>query len=369
MTDNTNTGIDTQPMFDIIEKIPTQHVVGLLSNYPESYETRLLLTPEGVGMLTSAGFRVMVEAGAGVDVNYSDDAYAEYGAEIVDRDKALKAQLVLSYSPLYAADVRKMDDGATLLCMMGHQLLEKDTILALLDKKIICGCLDNMYSHAETAIFADILDELDGRAAVMYAEEALSFLGGGKGVLLGSVAGLNPCEVMILGSGKVVESAACAAASTGAKVTIMDNDISSLASMKKHCGIFASMIDFISIHPRVLFNRIKTADVIFRGTCTRPFELPKNLMAAMKESVYMLDFNESHPSVSVPRTVTMAITNVMVNFLDEFANKGGFNGVVSTTPGVQNGIVTYRGHLVDKLVASYLSMPSVDISVMLTATN
>ena len=43
--------------------------------------------------------------------------------------------------------------------------------------------------------------------------------------------------------------------------------------------------------------------------------------------------------------------------------------MVATTAGVQNGMVTYRGKLVDKLIGSYTAMPSVDIRVMLSTTN
>ena len=89
----------------------------------------------------------------------------------------------------------------------------------------------------------------------------------------------------------------------------------------------------------------------------------------MKESVYLLDFEESHPSVSVPRTVAMALSNGLVNFFDEMIIKNGFEGMLVSTPGVQAGIVTYNGRLVDKLIGSYLGFPCVDISVMLTAAN
>ena len=43
--------------------------------------------------------------------------------------------------------------------------------------------------------------------------------------------------------------------------------------------------------------------------------------------------------------------------------------MIANTPGVHDGLITYRGKLVDKLVASYLSLPSVDIKVMISATN
>ena len=90
---------------------------------------------------------------------------------------------------------------------------------------------------------------------------------------------------------------------------------------------------------------------------------------AIKDTVYVLNFNETKPSLSVPRTVAMAISNVLVNFFSDMLIKGGVNAMVSATPGVQSGIVCYRGKLVDKLVASYLNLSSVDIKVMLAASN
>ena len=121
----------------------------MVGNYADSDETRLLLTPEACGMLTSSGIQVSMEAGAGVDISFSD--------------------VVLSFMPLRAKDVRKMNKGAALLCMMGHDLFEPATIKALLSQHIDTGCLDNMYSHHDIPIFANILDEIDGRVAVMYA--------------------------------------------------------------------------------------------------------------------------------------------------------------------------------------------------------
>lgn len=336
--------------------------ISLLSNYAETEETRLFLTPEAVGMLTSGGIKVMVEEGAGIDISFSDEAYAEYGAKIVDRDTALKCKTVLSYSPLKAEDVEKMNDGSNLLCMMDSTLFNRDLIHKLLEKRITLACFDNMYSHNDEPVFANIVDEIDGRAAIMYAQEHLSFLGGGKGVLLAGVAGINPCEVLIIGEGNDVCSAAIAAIDAGASVTLLNNDISALQSASQYCG---RQLTTLAIHPKVLYNKVKTADVIILGVTTRPFEFPKKLTIAMKENVYVLDLQESHPSVSVPRTVAMALSNILVNFLGEMAMKNGFESMMATTDGVQSGVVTYHGKLVDKLIGSYLTLPSVDIKVML----
>lgn len=340
--------------------------IGLVANYADTDETRFFLTPEGCGLLTSSSIKIMMEEGAATDISFPDEAYREFGVEIVSREEALKADVVLSYLPLHAKDVRKMNQGATLFTMTGSQMFDEQIIKALLEKGITYGCFDNMLSFNEEPVFANIIDEIDGRGSVMYAQEFLSYVGGGKGVLLAGVAGINPCEVLIIGDGTVAYAAAKAALAAGAYVTLMNNDISSLMLAKQYCG---DMLNTVAIHPRVLFNRVKSADVIFIGECTRPFEFPKNLSVALKDSVYVLNFEETHPSISVPRTVAMALSNVLVNFFNEAALKGSIHNMVATTPGVQCGIVTYRGKLVDKLVGSLLNMPSVDIKVMIAATN
>ncbi len=355
--------LDPQELVETVERVESGLRIGMVGNYSDTDETRMLLTPEACGMLTSAGVKVCMEAGAGVDISFSDETYAEYGVKIVTRDEALRQPLVLSYSPLRAKDIKKMQKGAGLLCMMGSGLFEQSTIKALLSHNITTGCLDNMVSHNDVEVFANIIDEIDGRGAIMYAQESLSYLGGGKGVLLASVAGLNPCEVLLIGVGTEMVAAAKSAVAQGARVTLMDNDISALQQVKQECG---HLVDAIAIHPRVLYNKVKSADVIITGLTTRNFDFPKNLSAAMKENVYVLDLNETHPSISVPRTVAMAMSNALVNFISEMQLKDSFNGMIATTPGVQCGIVTYNGKLVDKLIGSYLSLPSVDIAVMLS---
>lgn len=341
--------------------------VGVVANYADDEETRFLLTPEACGMLTSAGLTLCVEAGAGVDISFSDEAYAEFGAKITSREEALKANVVLSYSPLRADDVEKMERGATLLCMTGDALYTAKTIQALLDRQITCGVLDNMYStFNDEPVFANIIYEIDGRAAILYAQEHLSYLGGGKGVLLAGVAGINPCEVLIIGEGRDCLYAAKAAIAAGAMVTLVNNDISMLQVARQFCG---EQLTTLAIHPRVLYNKCKTADVLILGNTTRPFEFPNKLNRVMKDSAFVMNFKDTHPSTSVPRTVAMGISNVLVNFFDEMVIKNGFENMVLSSQGVQAGVVTFRGKLVDKLIGSLLNLPAVDIAMMLAAKN
>lgn len=363
---NESSKLNTQEMPVMTGRRKRKFKLGLVANYEDSEETRFLLTPEACGLVASMGFEIVMQTKAAINISYTDDDYCENDVKIVDRDEALQADIVLSVKPLRIVDVRKMKKNATLLCLSDSVLFEDGVVKSMIDSEITCICLDNMLSANGVAIFSQIIDEIDGRAAVMYAQEGLSFLGEGKGVLLAGVAGINPCEVLIIGEGWRALSAANAAIAAGAKVTLMDNDVSALYEAQMTCG---DRLTTCAIHPRVLFNAVKSADVIMLDNCTRDFELPDQLAKIMKENVYIIDLTVTSPSLSVPRTVAMAISNVLVNFFDEVLLKGGMDNQIASASGVQNGVVVYRGKLVDKLIGIHLGLPSVDLTMMLTAIN
>lgn len=338
--------------------------LGILNNYRDSDETRLFLTPEACGMLHTMGIDILMESGAGIDITYSDEAYAASGVEITTRVQALHAELVISVRSLRTSDIMHMRRGATLMTLANPDM-ERDAIQALLDRRITLLAIDRISSANHQYTFNRVLEEIDGRAAILYAQEGLSFLGEGKGVLLSGIAGVEPCEVLIIGEGYRVQSAAKAAISAGARVTLMDNDISALFEAERNCG---DALNTSAIHPHVLYNKVKSADVIILDACTREFDFPKQLSAAMKENVYFLDLAETTPSLIVPRTVAMAVSNVMLNFLTETLMMGGIQRQIQTMPGVQNAVVTYQGRLTDKLVALRHGLYAVNIAVLLGAT-
>lgn len=342
------------------------HTLGIVNNYSDTDETRLFLTPEACGMISNFGFQIRLESGAGIDIDYSDDAYAANSVEIVSRTGALQCDIVLSVRPLRVPDVRLMRSGATLISLMDPSLFDREVVTALLDCRITLIALDNMVSANGLRVFARILDEIDGRAAMIYAQEGVTFLGEGKGVLLAGVAGLNPCEVLVIGSGWRPQAAAKAALATGARVTVMDNDVAALFEIQGECG---AHLTTAAIHPHVLFNKVKSADVIILDDCTNDFEMPKKLVMAMKENVYLLDMRKTIPSLCVPRTVAMAVSNAMIHFFEDVMLKGGIGGLVSSTPGVRSAVVTTCGRLVDKYVAMHLGMSAADIDMMLTRSN
>ena len=58
-------------------------------------ELRVALTPDGVKELVNKGLEVRVQAGAGAGAGIGDEAFADAGAKLVNREEAWAAHLVV----------------------------------------------------------------------------------------------------------------------------------------------------------------------------------------------------------------------------------------------------------------------------------
>lgn len=81
-------------------------------------ETRVAATPETVKKLVAQGHAVHVQSGAGLAASAVDDAYRAVGAEIVDAQAALGAELVLKVQAPSQAELASMKSGAVLVGML-----------------------------------------------------------------------------------------------------------------------------------------------------------------------------------------------------------------------------------------------------------
>jgi len=79
-------------------------------------EKRVSQTPESVGKLVAAGFKVKVEKGAGGASNFSDEMYAKAGADLVDSHSAWAADIVTHIRPPTSAEAALV--GNRTICSM-----------------------------------------------------------------------------------------------------------------------------------------------------------------------------------------------------------------------------------------------------------
>ncbi len=184
-------------------------------------ERRVALTPEVVGRLRKEGWGVRLEANAGAQAYFSDEAYRNAGAEVVSREQLFQgAQVVFTVQPLEEADLARLEPGTVVAGLMyPHrnparvQAMASGRISALAMELIPritrAQSMDVLSSQATVAGYV---------AALIAARESSRFF-----PMLTTAAGtIRPAKVMVMGVGVAGLQAIATARRLGANVWAYD---------------------------------------------------------------------------------------------------------------------------------------------------
>ena len=363
-------------------------------------ERRLVLTPEAVELLVGYGFHILVESGAGLGINYSDNHYSEAGAEIVETpSEVYHADLILKVLPPLPEEVAMMRQKTTICSFVPFYLLRQETYQMLINKRITAIAYD--YWQDEDLRYQPIMSamaEIEGYTSISIASDLLTNNHGGKGILLGGVAGVSPTEVVILGAGNAGTNAARAALALGASVKVFDNNVYRLRQIQRTLGpsLFTS-----NLHPNVLRNVFQRADVVIGAlhidNPERRFVIAEGLVEIMKKGALVIDLRMNQggcfettcclspsdpdifeqygvlhfckPFISnyVARTTSMAFSNLLIPVLSELEHFGNMQNLIKVNQGVKKGVYLYCGKPVNDYISDRFNMRSNNIDIYLTA--
>lgn len=358
-------------------------------------ERRFPLTPEAVNMLVARGFTVKMEKGAASTIKYSDNRYTRQGATITSRDETLGCDVVLHIPQMPLHDVKKMRRGALLLTLSDISEYTDSAIRELLERGITSVAMIRIEDDNGSTPFNDVLAEVDGRASVAIASSFLADPLHGKGILLGGISGIVPCEITILGSDIAACAAARSALGLGATVRMFDNDVSRLRYALKELGtgVIAS-----AVYPHVLQNALRSADVVIATEAGSGCVIGQDMTELMKKHVILLDLCQisgrifpsipaasltevthsgtschtaarrcfTHVGNAVPRTSAMALSNVLITMLDRILSCDGITNALKIMPGLRPAVQTFMGKAVSTALARKLNMRQVDINIFLS---
>ncbi|MEG1800176.1 MAG: hypothetical protein RR214_08325, partial [Synergistaceae bacterium] len=146
----------------------------------------MALTPEAVAMLTECGHQVVVETGAGLGINYSDNYYSEAGAEIVETAaEVYQTDVILKILPPLQAEAALMRPRAILFSMVQLNLFPPEVFALMMAKRITAVAYELLADDRQKYPVQSVISEIEGTASITIASELLSNTQGGKGILLG----------------------------------------------------------------------------------------------------------------------------------------------------------------------------------------
>ena len=196
-------------------------VFGVLNETSQD-ETRVALTPDIVTRLKKAGVSCLVQSGAGIAAQYTDNDYAKAGAEVVAADDVIARADVLGFVDRPSAEtVARLKAGTWVIGMLGS-FTDAAYVDALQAAGLVGVAMEKLPRQLSSA---QSMDEMTSQNSVMGYKAALVAANayGSFFPMMTTAAGtIRPAKVLILGAGIAGLQAIGTARRLGAVVTAYD---------------------------------------------------------------------------------------------------------------------------------------------------
>jgi alanine dehydrogenase len=347
-------------------------------------ENRVALTPAGVVTLVKAGHSLLIEKDAGIGSGFNNEDYTKAGAEIIEDAQYVwsKSEMIMKVKEPLESEYQYFRHGLILFTYL-HLAAEPALAKALKEKGVLAIAYETVSANRTLPLLTP-MSEVAGRMAAQIGAQFLQKNNGGQGILLAGVPGVNRGKVTILGGGIVGTNAAKMAIGLGADVTIIDLSADRLRQLD---DIFGNQVKTLMSNPYNIAEAVAEADLLIGAVLIPGAKAPKlvteEMVKSMKPGSVIVDvaidqggivetsdhvtthdnptfvkhgvvhYSVANMPGAVPRTSTIALTNVTVPYALEIANKGVIKALSENTA-LKLGLNTANGEITYKAVASDL---------------
>ncbi|ACK61926.1 TPA: alanine dehydrogenase [Bacillus cereus] len=358
-------------------------------------ENRVAMTPAGAVHLVQNGHEVFVQKGAGLGSGFTDEEYVQAGAKLVETaEEAWNQDMVMKVKEPVASEYGYFREGLILFTYL-HLAPEPELTKALIDNKVASIAYETVQLDNRSLPLLAPMSEVAGRMSAQIGAQFLEKNKGGKGILLAGVPGVKRGKVTIIGGGQAGTNAAKIAVGLGADVTIIDLSAERLRQLD---DIFGNQVKTLMSNPYNIAEAVKESDLVIGAVLIPGAKAPKlvteEMIKSMEPGSVVVDIAidqggifettdritthdnptyEKHGVVhyavanmpgAVPRTSTLALTNVTVPYAVQIANKGYKEACLGNTA-LLKGINTLDGYVTFEAVAEAHGLQYADAKELL----
>ncbi|WP_413790446.1 alanine dehydrogenase [Bacillus thuringiensis] len=358
-------------------------------------ENRVAMTPAGAVHLVQNGHEVFVQKGAGLGSGFTDEEYVQAGAKLVETaEEAWNQDMVMKVKEPVASEYGYFREGLILFTYL-HLAPEPELTKALIDNKVASIAYETVQLDNRSLPLLAPMSEVAGRMSAQIGAQFLEKNKGGKGILLAGVPGVKRGKVTIIGGGQAGTNAAKIAVGLGADVTIIDLSAERLRQLD---DIFGNQVKTLMSNPYNIAEAVKESDLVIGAVLIPGAKAPKlvteEMIQSMEPGSVVVDIAidqggifettdritthdnptyEKHGVVhyavanmpgAVPRTSTLALTNVTVPYAVQIANKGYKDACLRNTA-LLKGINTLDGYVTFEAVAEAHGLQYADAKELL----
>jgi len=346
----------------------------------KNHEYRVAATPSTVRALVKAGHSVFIETDAGAKIGFSNEMYAREGAKIVNSAKEVYDQeMIIKVKELQENEFKMLKEGQILFCYL-HLAPDPLQTKELIKSKAIAIAYETVTDAQGRLPLLIPMSEIAGRIAIQVGATCLQLNHGGKGLLLGGVAGVSPANVVVIGGGVVGTESARMAMGMGANVTIVDRDLNRLRQLD---ALFGPNLKTLFSSSLAIEETTRSADLVVGAILipgkTAPKLVSEEMIRKMSSGSVVVDvaidqggcFETSRPTThadptymidgvvhycvtnmpgAVARTATDALTNATTEYALMIANKG-WKKALAEHAGLREGLNVCAGKVTNSHVA------------------
>ncbi|MFS0895419.1 alanine dehydrogenase [Microbacterium sp. 179-I 3D3 NHS] len=344
-------------------------------------ENRVALTPAGADQLVREGHRVLVQSGAGVGSGISDEAYRRAGAGIVASAGEAwgEADLVIKVKEPIAQEYAFLRPELILFTYL-HLAADKALTEALVAAGTTAVAYETVQLPDRSLPLLIPMSEIAGRLSVTVGSASLMRSAGGRGVLMGGIAGAPRAKTVVIGGGVAGEHAAANALGLGSQVTVVDISLPRLRELEHRYG---GALQTRASSRYDIAEELTGADLVIGSVLIPGAAAPKlvtdEMVAVMKSGSVLVDiaidqggcFEGSRPTThdeptfavhdslyycvanmpgAVPETATRALTNATLPYVSAIAGKG-WQRAASEDPALAKGLNIQGGRITLEAVA------------------
>lgn len=353
-------------------------------------EHRVAITPIGVRELTERGHEVLIEKSAGEGSTIHDEEYEAQGAKIVPTaaDVFGGSEMVLKVKEPQPSEVDMLKEGQILFTYL-HLAAYPSLAEGLRKRGIVAIAYETVQTAGGALPLLAPMSEIAGRMATQVGAYFLEKAQGGRGILLGGVAGVNPGKVVIIGAGMAGSNAAVIAMGMQADVVVLDTDAEKLRRID---SLYQGRVVTLHSNKLTLEEQVLGADLVIGTVLVPGASAPKlvteDMVRSMKRGAVLVDvaidqggcFETSRETThtspvyevhevlhyavgnipgAVPHTSTYALTNATLRYAVALANEG-VSEAVRTHPELKAGVNIVGDAVCHPAVATSLGSAHVD---------
>jgi alanine dehydrogenase len=346
---------------------------------PDEY--RVALTPAGARELAQKGHDVVVERGAGEGSAFPDDQYARMGAQIAETAREVwdGVDLLLKVKEPIASEYPHLRERLVLFTYL-HLAADEPLTRALVDSGIAAVAYETVETDSRALPLLAPMSEIAGRLAAQAGAYFLEKPQGGRGLLLGGLAGVAPGKIVVIGGGMVGYNAAVIALGLGGSVTILERSVDRMRHLEE---ILSGRVTLLMSSSLQVEESVAAADLVIGAVlipgALAPKLVTREMITGMKvgsvfcdvaidqggctetsrptthsDPVYVVD-GVTHYCVAnmpgaVPITATKALTNVTLPYVEAIAEHGLAEAVLRD-PALAGGVNVMQGKITYEAVA------------------